>query len=304
MQAATYSSIGLVIGESIWRLNRCNLVRIADLLASSTFTFLPSSIFLCAYLLTIATIFLHIKPYINNQPFIRNIISFLHAGDSFSAMILGYAIYRENSIILIVGILIITKFFLLHVIARMVTGETSSSMGITALQTTRAFIHHVGSFLFLSDQPLSVIILTVIWRFASMSGHTVVTYREYFDKEIFYEIMKVTSMSRNIAVASILAICLVNPSIRRGFGVSAIGHISYLVVRIGPVFRLGSIYVKDGLEKTSWQKLTDYERMEAVFALKYPLLSLELLVISSAIIFFLFLRATTFAEVTETCAFI
>ena len=55
------------------------------------------------------------------------------------------------------------------------------------------------------------------------------------------------------------------------------GHIAYLVVRMGPVFRLGSIYVPEGLEKEEWKGgMTDVQRLSELLRGRYPWLLLEL----------------------------
>jgi hypothetical protein len=86
-------------------------------------------------------------------------------------------------------------------------------------------------------------------------------------------------------------------------GISAVGHIAYLISRIGPVFRLGSIFVAEGKEKEKWQAMSDYSRLKLVLLWKYPMLSLELLLMAGLVLIMLYLRLTTEVQVSADCSF-
>lgn len=123
----------------------------------------------------------------------------------------------------------------------MVTGEHSISRLDACLQTTKVYLHHIGSFLFLSYNYKEVIILTSVWRFISMSSHALAAFRTRYDQnpDLYTTYQWVLSYLRQLFVIIIIMLCIIYPPIRRGFGLSASGHVAYLLVRTGPVFRLG-----------------------------------------------------------------
>lgn len=83
------------------------------------------------------------------------------------------------------------------------------------------------------------------------------------------------------------------------------GHVAYMLVRIGPVFRLGSHYLHNEIDKRRWALLTDGERLaELIYEQKYPYLSLELGLLLLASVYFLYLRLIVQPTVDEaTCMF-
>jgi hypothetical protein len=91
----------------------------------------------------------------------------------------------------------------------------------------------------------------------------------------------------------LLYLCISDLNIRNAFAKSAIGHIAYLTVRIGPVFKLGSIYM-DEEDKKIWTKLSDRKRFSILLDGRYKWLSLELTLLSSIVIYFAYLRIVLF----------
>lgn len=87
--------------------------------------------------------------------------------------------------------------------------------------------------------------------------------------------------------------------------ISAVGHVSYMIARIGPVFRLGSHYLDNEADKKRWTLLTDTQRLaELVYERKYPYLSLELGLLLLTSLYFMYLRLTVVALVdVESCTF-
>jgi len=75
-----------------------------------------------------------------------------------------------------------------------------------------------------------------------------------------------------VVVAGILLLCLVSGHVREGFSLSAVGHVGYILVRAGPVFRLGSVYVGD---RPRWQGLTDRQRLGELLQGRHPFLTAE-----------------------------
>lgn len=78
-----------------------------------------------------------------------------------------------------------------------------------------------------------------------------------------------------------------------------------MLVRMGPVFRLGSHYLNGEGDKRRWGLLTDRERLEELVVLrKYPYLTLELGLLLVTSVYFLFLRLTVDAKVdVSSCTF-
>jgi hypothetical protein len=81
------------------------------------------------------------------------------------------------------------------------------------------------------------------------------------------------------------------------------GHISYLVVRMGPVFRLGSLYIPED-EKHEWKNYSDMKKIRLLISGQYPWLSVELIIHMIATTYFIYLRLITYGTFTEECAVI
>ena len=154
------------------------------------------------------------------------------------------------------------------------------------IATVKSYIHHVSSFLFLDSRYKEVIVITTIWRAISMSGHSAqaLHYNKIIDKDQLYRFNWILSHTRNAVVGIIFLLCVVYPSIRTGFGLSAIGHVAYILVRAGPVFRLGSVYVGD---RPLWQGRTDKNRLEVLLAGNHPYLTAEVGSLSALGVLFL-----------------
>ncbi len=138
----------------------------------------------------------------------------------------------------------------------------------------KSFIHHLSSFLFLSSAGPTVIAVTTLWRALSMSGHTAqaLSLKKHITADQLFRFNWMLSHARNLYVLFILAVCVCQPSARAGFGRSAVGHIAYMLVRAGPVFRLGSVYVGD---RPLWQGLTDWQRLALLLSGKHVFLTIE-----------------------------
>jgi hypothetical protein len=74
---------------------------------------------------------------------------------------------------------------------------------------------------------------------------------------------------------------------------------------MGPVFRIGTMYFDDADERKRWnEELTDSERLKILLSGRYPWFALELVILAITVIYFAYLRLTTYAVVTEDCRFI
>ena len=172
---------------------------------------------------------------------VKSALSYLHGLDGFAAALIGISLYYRSLAGLIIGIVIITKVFLISLMNRMILGSTSADTNIFGelAQTTKSFLHHVASFLFLVKEK--EILMTACWRAISMSGHASLVLRNstFFSKEQVNDLNWKIAHIRNLYVCYVLFSCMTNLEIRESFGRSAVGHISYMVIRLGPVFQLG-----------------------------------------------------------------
>jgi hypothetical protein len=216
MEGATHVAWVSVLLESVWRAHKCS--QFHDY--SPPFgNFSVGVVYFGAYAMCILAIFLDIKRYaFFKRPELRSFITFLHAVDGIIALVLALAYYFRSKVLLIVGVLAITKCFLLHLLSRMVTGQAAFGPMAISLQTTKTFLHHTGSFLFLGDDTTALI--TGCWRFISMNGHAAMTVRDSLEPKTYDKIIWAITHARNMILAIVLLTCFFNPAIRRGFGTS------------------------------------------------------------------------------------
>ena len=151
MREATYIACSTVTIEIIWRFSHCYR-------AIGDFSAIYLLKYIAAYILCIIPILLDFKSYgFFKSRTLRNVLSFLHAIDGLIALELGFAYYYKSYFLLQIGIFAITKMYLLHLLSRMVTGETAFGKYEIILQMTKSFLHHTGSFLFISDNNTALI---------------------------------------------------------------------------------------------------------------------------------------------------
>lgn len=214
MESATHVAWVAVFCECVWRTHKCHRILLSSL---STFSFQAGSVYFGAYLLCISAIFLELKRFsLFKKSIVTKFLSFLHAIDGITALMLSMAYYYKNQTLQILGVLTITKFFLLHLLSRMVTGQAAFSSAEISLQTTKTFLHHTGSFLFLGDD--STALITGLWRFISMNGHAAMTLRDKISEKSYNKVMWVITHARNTILVMVIMACFVFPDIRRGFG--------------------------------------------------------------------------------------
>lgn len=219
MDEISYIAFGGILLETLWRTSKCNLT-ILDYTNSSNIL-LPFAI---AYILCLIVAFFDFKNMkIFQSDYTRKILSMLHACDGLIAVFMGIAMYIKRIDLLYLSLLLSTKLFLLSFVTRMVTGRASKSTLDAILNTSRAYFHHVGSFLFLADP--SVIILTTIWRGLSMTGHALIAFKdkslkpEEFRKSSSYDYyVNLVANIRQWTLVTVLIACFLTPTIRRGFG--------------------------------------------------------------------------------------
>jgi hypothetical protein len=132
--------------------------------------------------------------------------------------------------------LILSNFFFLHTLHHIFTGKTSTGIIDNIITMTKSYIHHIANFVFISniddnDNMNHILIITVIWRAISMSGHGAqyLKLKKYINDNELYQFNWILSHIRNITITIIIILCITKPGIRKAFGQSAIGHIGYIL---------------------------------------------------------------------------
>jgi len=213
------ASIGLtgIFFESYWRSSQCSLVY-------NDGQYHPFLAFAICYLLCLIVALLDFKNLsFFRSPAIRNLLSILHSMDGIITIFIAISLYLKRLDCLVISLILSTKCFLLSFVARVVTGKVANTTTEKFMQITRVYLHHVGSFIFIYSD--STIILTAIWRFISMTGHALVSFRT---KELKIEDFRLSEryrfnvmfvgFLRQIILIVVLIGCFVFPDIRRGFG--------------------------------------------------------------------------------------
>lgn len=111
--------------------------------------------------------------------------------------------------------------------------------------------------------------------------------------------MNFSNSSTTLAALSLHILSLNIPS---NTALSSTGHISYMIVRLGPVFRIGSMYIDGAEEKKRWGSNTDVQRLQILMTGKYPWFSFEIGLLAFACLYFAYLRLTTYGIMDDgTC---
>ena len=219
------SVVGMVaiICEMTWRMSVCDKMYIT--------IFEPYSVFISTYLLCILVALFdlkHIKFFQSTR--IRQILSFLHAIDPITAATLGIGLYFKRIDITFLSVVASTKIGLLSFVTRMITGKACKTKMDSVLETTRAYLHHVGSFLFLNSNELALI--TAIWRCLTLLGHALVASKIKSDNPTLtanYESrIRFIAYLRQFLLFSVLLTCFLIPHIRREFGKLFYTYLHYL----------------------------------------------------------------------------
>lgn len=218
MDEISYVGLVAITSELTWRGWHCSQRAI------SIFTD-PSHVFVITYLLCVVVILLDLKGMsIFQSDWMRGLLGNLHAMDCIIVILLGIGIYIERLEIVWLAMILLSKLFLLSFITRMITGRASPNVFAAILQTSRAYLHHIGSFIFISGSS-NMIILTTIWRFLSMSGHSLVFFRDkslqvedYRKSPSYMRNVNIVAICRQVALITALLSTIYSPSIRRAFG--------------------------------------------------------------------------------------
>ena len=94
---------------------------------------------------------------------------------------------------------------------------------------------------------------------------------------------------------SVLLGCVVDLPLRRYFGRSAVGHISYMMVRFGPVFKTGSMYLGEE-DKELWGKASERQKVALLLGGQHVCLAVELVLLAATSALFLVVRVGLLLE--------
>lgn len=246
-------------------------------------------IFFVSYILCIVTDIMGFSNFaFVKSSWFRSVLSVLHGLDGVAALLIGLAIMYRSEAMLILALIMMTKFYLIHLLNRMILANKKTDNfydGVT--QTTKSFLHHVASFLFL--QSSNEIIITTAWRTISMSGHAALVLRDKLSHEAMHHCHWGLAYVRIFFLVLLLYVCYSYPSLRSEFAQSAVGHIAYMAVRIEPVFKQGGIYLTAD-EKVEWALLSNAEKVAQLGKGAHPWLALELVLLAAVIVLFAVLR--------------
>jgi len=292
MDEISYVGLIAIAYEMTWRGITCSQYGISILSD-------PSHVFMITYLCCVIVIMLDLKRMsLFQSEGMRSLLGNLHAMDSLIMTLLGIGIYFERLEIVWIAMILMSKLFLLSFITRMITGRASPTRFAAVLQTSRAYLHHIGSFIFISGSN-DMIILTTIWRFISMSGHSLVYFRDknlqvedYRKSQSYQQSVRIVSIGRQLALLMVLLSTIYSSSIRRSFAVSSMGHLSYMVVRLGAVYQLGGTFLSEH-DKEEWKKHSQRKKIDLLLRVpSYSWLLFEICLLLFACCYCIFLRFT------------
>lgn len=108
-----------------------------------------------------------------------------------------------------------------------------------------------------------------------MSGHMLqgLYSKKLISSDLLQEVVWSLSNVRNVLLLGVSMRVAMDTEVQRGFAKSAIGHIAYMIVRGGLVFRQGTIYVTD---KVQWQSYNDWKRLWLTLTFHNPFISIEI----------------------------
>lgn len=230
------------------------------------------------WVFTILAIFSGLKNNVNVVEALRPFIRILHALDGPIALCLGFSMAYQYSMGSSLAIMLLNKFGLLHFITRMITADQSASQVQLVLYTSKAFMHHLGSFMFATNPQ--ELLITGVWRCCSMLSHITKIGVDVFESKLQVQVVNLCNLLRMLSMQMVIFLLILRPDLRQSFGASAVGHVAYLLVRAEALFRTGgadhSYLMPD--KKKVWLKSEGLARLNLLFRPGYEFLFLELIV--------------------------
>ena len=135
------SSLFLVALEAIWRA----------FIHDDGFWVEGTLAFFFSYILCILSEKFHLQEtaLVKSAEF-KSVVSVCHGLDGVNVMVVGLAMYYKNLFWLIIGLLLVTKFCLIHILNRMILAKAKAdNFWDSVTQTSKSYLHHLASFLFL-----------------------------------------------------------------------------------------------------------------------------------------------------------
>lgn len=217
MDELSVLAMAAIIIEMSWRVRFCGI----DVYSLIYHSLNPSTFLIISYIICIIVAILDLKHVTSLQSMpVRNMLSFLHSIDSLTAATLGIGIYCQREDLCLLSIAATTKLGLLSFVTRMITGKQSKTKLDAVLETTRAYLHHVGSFLFLNSNKFSLLIGS--WRCLTLLGHALVASKikseNPSDKQAYEFKIQMIAYLRQFLLFLMIVSCMVSPYLRRGFG--------------------------------------------------------------------------------------
>ena len=287
---AVYLAAAINIAEFFHRIRQSDGTLGNSYLREASFADFAMHIYIIFFLISICSTVLYVSglhsPKLPSQ--LEPYIPLLYLYDSIAAIGLGCSLYYEHRIGMVLSMFVLVNFFLLHILHSIFSMKNHHLLD-ELVATTKAYIHHTSNFFFLDAAHKETIIIATVWRAISMSGHAAqaLKLRGTLSAEQLYQFNWALTHVRNVVVVGIVTLCIMYPQIREGLGLSAIGHVGYILVRGGPVFRLGSVYVGD---RDRWQKLTDVQRLVELSQGKHPFMTIEVGSLACLAVLFLYWR--------------
>eukprot|EP01031_Cornospumella_fuschlensis_P030026 gene30026-36264_t len=274
---ATYAALLLLVLEGWWRCTNPSTFREIALqhytpeyyaFKGPAFTYFSLA---CLIFSMIFVLYLY-DWAIFKLPCTQNFLPYLYMFDSLGAVILGYSLYFSDASALYVSLAILTNFLMINVLSKVFAKKKPEGLGEETSAALKAIIHHISSFFFVDCKE--VIVITTVWRAVSMTGHTAqaLHLKKFISADQLYKFNWALTHARNAVLLYIVIVFATDSTTREGFARSAVGHVGYMIVRAGPVFRLGSVYVGD---KAVWQSHTDLKRLHLMFTGYFPFITIE-----------------------------
>ena len=139
-----------------------------------------------------------------------------------------------------------------------------------------------------------------------MNGHAALTLRDAVDPKVYQRIRYFVVYSTMTALVVVLCILCAGLPISGSLAASGVGHITYLIVKLEALFRVGggagrgNIYMSPE-DSIKWANSSSYERLLALCSLRHRILGLELLLTSTVVCAFGYFRLMSSYSSSVVC---
>jgi len=293
---AVYLALAAIVAEFTLRLHESDGTLAHGFLKDASFADFKNHVYVLFFVFSVCSTVFYVRGLQSPRLplWLAPYIPYLYMFDSVAAVGLGISLHYEHRVGTVVSMVVLTNFFMLHILHSIFSAKKAHHLHDELLATIKAYIHHAANFFFIDLAHKEVLAVATVWRAISMTGHTAQALKVpplrcprhdprfinhphaqvtgAITEQQLYRFNWALTHVRNVVVAGILLLCLASRHVREGFGLSAVGHVGYILVRAGPVFRLGSVYVGD---RPRWQGLTDRQRLGELLQGRHPFLAAE-----------------------------